>query len=230
MIRCFAFLTVSLSLAATSQAAIVYSVSFDPTGSNLNLAANLSLGSSQSFGIYLHEIFDAGDTPRLDLAGGVNGLTTGNFRTSRSGSGGSAITGLAGNTAFDLGPTVVFSPSSGTVAQEILINSPVFGTGAAVGPGIRTAQLGSLTVTASGVAGDVNLFTLGDFNPGVGVNDLVIDNGLGGLNFVIDTATLSFGSLSVSAVPEPSSIILVSLLSGLGVLRLRRKSSRTLSA
>jgi hypothetical protein len=223
MYRFVAGLVLCFLIAIPARADLIYSISFDSTGTSLNTNLILAPNASQVVGVFFHESFGAADTPFLDLIGGVNGLTTANFRATRSGPGAVAITAAAGNPLFDLGPTVNFTPTLATVEQEILVSLPVFGTGAVVGPGVRTVQIGTITVTASAAPGDVNTFSLSDFNPAPGANDFIIDNGFGGLAFSADEA-LNFGTLSINAVPEPSTLALVGFLAiGASGYRFRKR-------
>jgi hypothetical protein len=212
MYRFLVSLVLCIGFAVPARADLIYSLSFDSSGTSLGTSVSLTQGTSQTFNVFFHEVFTTPNVPLLDLAGGVNGLTTANFRVNRGGVGGSAISGVAGNALFDAN-TPTFTPTLATVEQEVIVNGPVFGTGSLVAPGVRSVQIGSITVTASGGVGDLNTFLLADFNPGVGVNDVIIDNGVGGLAFSPDSV-LNFGTLSVtvSAVPEPSSLVLVGLL------------------
>jgi hypothetical protein len=225
MVRFLTGLVLCFCCAIPARADLIYSISFDSTGTSLNTNLILAPNASQVVGVFFHESFGAADTPFLDLIGGVNGLTTANFRATRSGPGAVAITAAAGNLLFDL-RTENFTPTLATVEEEILLNPPVFATGPIAGPGVRTVQIGTITVTASATPGDVNTFSLSDFNPALGANDFIIDDGFGGLAFSADEA-LNFGTLSINAVPEPSTLALVGL-AGLGAAgyRLRRRRAK----
>lgn len=207
-----------LLLVSRANAGLVYQVSFDATGATLSSNANLTVGGPAGvFNIYLHEMSDGvgGFTPRIDLPGGTNGLTTANFAINRTAGSTTDITGANGNVLFDFGvPSPNFTVSNATVEQEAL-TSPVFASSSAADR--RTVLLGSVQLSAQAIG--VTTFSLADFK--IGNNDFVIDDLVGGLNFVADNS-ISFGTLTITAVPEPSSLFLVSVVGVVAVLRRRR--------
>lgn len=211
-----------LFIASQASAGVVYQVSFDSDGAASNINSNLTVGGSQLFNIYFHEKFDGSGsfTPRIDLAGGVNGLTTANFGVNRTSGTTTDISNASGNAAFDFGgaPTVNFSASAATVEQEVSV-SPVFATSSAADR--RTVLLGSIQVTANSLGSTT--FSLADFL--AGNDDFIIDDGIGGLLFVADDPllnVLTFGTLTITAVPEPSSLMLVGVVGCVAALRRRR--------
>ena len=219
MVRKLLAVFMLLTLASQASAGVVYQVSFDSAGSSLGTNSNLTVGGSQVFSVYFHEKFDGSGsfTPRIDLAGGVNGLTTANFGVNRTSGTTSDITDATGNALFDIAPpTVVFNASSATVAQEAL-TSPVFATSSAADR--RTVLLGSIQVTRN--SSDQTIFTLADFL--AGSDDFIIDDLLGGLAFAAD-GSIGFGTLTITAVPEPSSLMLVGVVGCVAALRRRRAS------
>lgn len=212
-----------LFIASQASAGVVYQVSFDSNGASTTTTANLTVGGAPvNFNIYFHEKFDGSGafTPRIDLAGGVNGLTTANFGVNRTSGTTTDISNASGNAAFDFGgaPTVNFSTSAATVEQEVSV-SPVFATSSAADR--RTVLLGSIQVTANSLGSTT--FSLADFL--ADSDDIIIDNGIGGLLFVADDPllnVLTFGTLTITAVPEPSSLMLVGVVGCVAALRRRR--------
>lgn len=217
MIRKLLAVIMLLTFAAQASAGVVYQVSFDSAGSSLSTNSNLTVGGSQLFNVYFHEKFDGNGsfTPRIDLAGGTNGLTTANFGVNRTSGSTTDITGGNGNASFDIAPpTVTFSASSATVEQEAL-TGPVFATSSA--PDRRTVLLGAIQVTANSFGSTT--FSLADFL--AGSDDFIIDDGIGGLLFAADGG-ITFGTLTITAVPEPSSLMLVGVVGFMAALRRRR--------
>ncbi len=219
MIRKLLAVFMLLTLASQASAGVVYQVSFDSAGSSLSTTSSLTVGGSQVFNVYFHEKYDGSGsfTPRIDLPGGTNGLATANFGVNRTSGTTTDITNATGNASFDFngGPTVSFNASSATVGQEILLNPPVFATSAAADR--RTVLLGSIQVTANSLGSTT--FSLADFL--AGSDDFIIDDGLGGLLFAADGG-VTFGTLTITAVPEPSSLMLVGVVGCIAALQRRR--------
>lgn len=218
MVRKLLAVLMLLTLASQASAGVVYQVSFDSAGSSLSTNSNLTVGGSQVFSVYFHEKFDGSGsfTPRIDLPGGVNGLTTANFGVNRTSGTSTDITDANGNASFDIAPpTVVFNASAATVAQEAL-TGPVFATSSAADR--RTVLLGSIQVTANAFGNTT--FSLADFL--AGSDDFIIDDGIGSLLFAAD-GSITFGTLTITAVPEPSSLMLVGVVGCIAALRRRRE-------
>ncbi len=217
--QCFFILVALLSLASQASAAIVYRLSFDSTGSSLITNANMNLGDSATFNVYLHELFiDGTDTPRIGTVAGEDGLVTANFAVNRSVGTSANIVGAAGNALFDLdgAPLVGVTADSATIKQEIgIFSDPVVATTFA--PGRRTVQIGSVTLSA--LSPGLTTFNLADFSI---ADDLVIGDGISP-PFIADGA--EFGQLNITAVPEPSSCVLLGL-STLGAAVWQRRKLR----
>lgn len=217
-----ACLTLCLAFASQASGGVIYGVRFETN------VLNLASGSSATVNIFFDEIPDAGnaDPQRLDLAGGVNGLTIANVAVNGAGLGATTITAAQGNALFDFGPNITLGNPT-TIEQAIVLAPPLFGTDTFV----RSVLLGNITVTAAGAVGQQNVFTLADFSP---ADDFIIDDGFGGLGFVADGAinfSLPSSSLTVNitgpaGVPEPSSIVLLSALGGLGAIVARYRKRR----
>lgn len=220
LIRVAFLLTLTTFVGSYAQAAVFYNVRFD------NLALNLNPGQMATLNVFFDETVTGGDPHRLDETGGMNGLVNANFSVIGSGGGGSLVTAATPNAGFDASTVTIGDPTS-SVQQAIVFNGPVFGNGDPV----RSVQLGTVTFTA-GTAGDINVFDLADFNTDPGAFDFTIGDGFGGLisgapDFSADSS-ITFGSttISVTAVPEPSSIAVMTFIGGIAAYRIRRRRRR----
>lgn len=194
--RALVVLITLLCIPSIAYCDVIYTVRFDQTSVTLNP------GATSTFNILFEETVTDGSAHRLDLGGGAFGLIDGSFQAVFSGLGITTATGATTNPGFDFFDPLV--PGNTTVfTQAAVANNPVFGTD--IGGGTYQVQLGTITVTA-GNPGDTNTLTLA----GHPVNSMTIDDGLGGLSYVIDNALVNFGAvnINVSAVPEPSTAAL----------------------
>ncbi len=176
-------------------------------------------GQIIQFNVFFDETITSPSIHRLDLAGGTNGLLSANFQMTVSGPASSQITLANGNPLFDLGPTVVIAnPTS--VTQAALLNPPLFGT--PNGLGTRSSLVGSLTIVANGNVGEQNVVSLGDLS--LASDDFVIDDGFGGLGSVADSS-ISFQNFTITmtAIPEPSSLGMLTLLTMCQLIRRNRR-------
>lgn len=216
---CFAVVMLFTAMIGSIDAAPTYQLRFDQT--------DLSLlpGESTDVQIFLDETIDTGDSFILGSGSGLNGLITARFDIQQTGSGDSMISAAApamsmtGSVITGVGtPLVTFANAIGFDIADV----PVVGFDN--GPLTRSVFLGSVSLTA-GSAGSTNLFQLADASAG---DDFVIGDGLDGLisgdpNVFLD-AGISFGSVSVTAVPEPSSAIAI-LIAVAGLVHYRRRTA-----
>lgn len=217
MLRVILILAATCTTWSPASAAVTYRLDF--TQSSLALAP----GQSATLGILFIETA-VGLPHAFDLASGPSGLISASFRINTLGTGGSTITAATGNSLFDLdgGPNPVVGPST-TVEQDVdFASDPVFATFESIVPGgtSRSVQIGTATFTASNVLGDVNTFSLADF--GIG-DQFVLDDGVRTLEL---DELMSFGQVTVTAVPEPSSIAVLAVIGGLGAYRVRRRAAK----
>ena len=218
MFRFILILAATCALYSHASAAVTYRLDF--TQSSLALAP----GQSATLGILFTETA-IGSPHAFDLTPGPAGLISASFRIETLGAGGSTITGATGNNLFDLagGPNVVVGATT-TFEQDVDFASEfVFATTEAVVPGgtSRSVQVGTATFTASNVLGDTNVFSLADFD--IVGSQFVIDGGPALLEL---DDLMSFGQVTVTAVPEPSSIAVLAVMSGLGAYRMRRRVAK----
>lgn len=172
-------------------------------------------GQTVTIDVFLTESFTAPNTTADTILGDpFQGATAGTFRVTRSGTGGHAITGAAGSVDFDNGggaATINTSATSATVEQfDILVATTP--TGVLSGSTYRLF-LGQISVVGQNVGGAQNTFTFSDFSP-VGDDLSLFDaaNTLG-TNGVLD-GLVNYGSITITAVPEPSSILLGGIFAG----------------
>jgi hypothetical protein len=203
---CSAIFAIGLTTIAAnpSRGALTYSISVvGPNIVDINLPFTLD--------IVLTETATAGEAT---LLGDPNiGVFQGNFRVGRTGAGNIDITGVTGSASFDSFITSNFTADGAELVQQDL-DLAATPTGFFVSPGTYQILLGTISLNASTLGS--NTFTMADYDPAG--NDLVLGDGT-----VLDSV-VTYNSLNITAVPEPSSVILLSLAGTLFVaVKVRRK-------
>lgn len=185
-------------------------------------------GQTINIDVFLVESF-TGATTTLDtiLGDPTQGATGGTFRVTRSGAGGNAITSALGSVDFDNGgggATINTSASSATVEQIDLLAVPTTPTGTQSGSTFRLF-LGQISVVGSNIMGAQNTFTFQDFGAG---DDLALfdANDVLGTAGVLD-GIVNYGSITITAVPEPSSMLLGGMFACGSVVAAWRRRKRT---
>jgi len=206
---CSAIFAIGLTTIAAnpSRGALTYSISVvGPNIVDINLPFTLD--------IVLTETATAGEATLLGDPSIDGGVLQGNFRVGRTGAGNIDITGVTGSASFDSFITSNFTADGAELVQQhdgIETPTP---TGVFVSPGTYQILLGTISLNASTLGS--NTFTMADLDP-LG-DDLVLGNGT-----VLDSV-ITYNGLTITAVPEPSSVILLSLAGTLFVaVRVRRK-------
>ncbi len=214
----------AVGFCSEARADIAYRLRFSPSG-----PLTMDAGTSTNVQIFLDETITGASTHVIGstVNGNLVGVMTGGIRINATGSGTSSITGGNYNTGdFDVGSFATGNPS--TIQNAIFVNPPVVGT--TVGSTV-SVLLGNLTILANGSNGDSNVFSLRDLDSTPGVDDIVLDDGFGGLNSVLDlAANMTYDSLTINitAVPEPSSMVLAGIAGSAGAFcywRRRRGSA-----
>ena len=200
---------VVVAMSRATEAALIYGLEFQgPT--------NIVTGSAFSLDVFLRETAtELGDA--TVIGDPLQGVIQGNFAINRTGAGGFAITGVTGNLLFDVQGTALFSMSSASLVQGALMSTP---TASQLSPNVYRLLLGTLSLTAPLVLGESNTFTFVDPSSS---DDLFLGDGS-----VIDSAA-SYGSFTVTAVPESSSMILFGGLGAAyaGIAKFRRRRIQT---
>jgi PEP-CTERM motif len=199
----FAVVSVMLSIITTfsiqpAHAALVYSLSIlAPT--------SVSPGTNFVATIILEELATAGESTIL---GDSNfGLINGNFAINRTLGTTVDITGVNGSAGFDTPLSMIFDPTSASVSQTD-INPVPTPTGFLVAPNTYRLILGQVGMTKV-TMGNTN-FALADFDPGVGVDDLVLGDGT-----VLD-GVVSYGSIDITTAPEPTTMGALGVFGAIG--------------
>jgi len=197
----------SLVICATSaDAALIRSLQIEGNATVLPGGVNM-------VSVYFREVATAGET--LLLTNPAIGLVNANFMINRSAStGNNNITGNAGNLIFESSGPFTFTNSTASFPLVALTNTPL-GIGTATDARIL---LGTFNVTG-GAINDSATFTV--VTPTT--NDFVFGN-----NLAVGDQLGSLPSITITAVPEPASfILLMGAASAVGGWRLRRKLGRS---
>ncbi len=208
-----------VSYSAVAEAAVIYSLELVAQGNTNPGTIQVNPASITTVSVFLRERVDGASILRLN---DVNwGMATANFGVVRTASvGNNNITGLAKNTRFDVNSTLSFDPSTASFPLSVDALSPLV-LGEA---GTTTSRLflGSFDVTG-GTDGSSALFTV--TQPAGGLN-FTLGDGTGGNGPVfLDGSLGTLPSLTITAVPEPTSMLLVGMV-GLGGFAARRWSNR----
>lgn len=208
------------SCAAVADAGFMYSLELEAQG-NINPGTiQVDPASVTTVSVFLRETVYGTDTLRLNNPNW--GMATANFGVTRTGTGSNSITGVAKNPLFDLNTSLLFDSASASFPLSVDAISPlVLGdTGS-----ISTSRLilGSFDVTA-GSAGDSALFS---FAPLVGGQNFTLGDDLSpdGAPVYLDGFLGTLPSLTISAVPEPISVLLFGM-AGIGGITARRWGKR----
>ena len=181
--------------------------------------ASFTVGSSNVIQLYLDDSVATGDLSNFGLiTANLGDPNIGSFAPGVTRTGAGTITAATPSASFSDSSTIGAVNGSGTEAAwtaSVGFGTPVFGTTSAFG---YSVLLGTFTVDAGNVEGangslSVTPTSLGDF--ALDGYNLTTENDLAGLggNF----------SFTVTAVPEPTSIVGGSLLGVLGLWVARRK-------
>lgn len=210
-------LIVAFSFASPVFSGFQYFVEFDQT------SYTAAPGASVTVGLQLREVTTLGDTPRL-FVGGADGL--GGFdvlMNNATFSGGQSVLPSGGASwapnagAFNFASTV-FVPNTSLRVQDAASSA----NGAEIGTAIL--QLGTFTFLTPNVPVSSTTLTL---SPGGSPAFLFMDgfsNTTPGASFSFGSATIS---VNVSAVPEPSTMLLAALAgTGAGIQRLWRRKRK----
>lgn len=160
-------------------------------------------GSTATISVLFRETATAGETLRLNDA--TWGLTAANFVVNRvSSTGNNNITSAIKDQRFDGATVATFTPSSASFPLIAQNNTPV-GI-----PGLTTSTLllGTFNVTG-GALGSVATFSIG----GLTANDFILGDGAPNGPLAVGASLAPLPSITVSAVPEPSSILLLGVAS-----------------
>ncbi|MDX1929828.1 MAG: PEP-CTERM sorting domain-containing protein [Pirellulaceae bacterium] len=192
-LMCSAMAAIALTVITANQSdgALTYSISVvGPNTVNLNVPFMLD--------IVLTETATAGEAT---LLGDPNiGVFQGNFRVGRTGAGNINITGVTGSASFDSFISSSFTADGAELAQQDL-DLAATPTGVFVAPATFQILLGRVSLNA--ISPGSNTFTMADFDPAG--DDLVLGDGT-----ILDSV-VTYNGLTIAAVPEPSSVVLLSL-------------------
>ncbi len=222
MFQRIAIFVIGVTFATSASAGFIYDLKFSFNSITLNQ------GDTISVDVLFEETATGLDTPLLGSQSTNSleiGVMSSSFSAERTLAGDSSITSFSPNSGFDSVSTV--SSGDTTSIGLAVVNSldPVFAGGSGK---TRTVTLGTLNFVA-GTAGSTNIFNLADFGTS---DDFVIDDGIGGLGgvsgLVLDSQ-VNFGSFTLNvnptAVPEPSSFLLLAVGVG-GYAYRRRRTAR----
>jgi len=243
MRRILAFTLLALiATATTAKAAISYQYVTSVVGSSGGTFTATQAGQSITVNIYLQETLTAGSSSLITANGGLGGF--GLQLKTTSGSGTTINSAPTFNSAFN-GPAPEYNPSGSATTQSYLAAaSPSAGVqlGSGTGAGANEILLVSTTLTA-GAAGTTTVFQLqnggfygaGETTTQNGDFDLDSTNNQSGNGLITGGATYTGAAtpiggyytftVTVAAVPEPSSVILTGLaFAGLAFVGYRRRT------
>jgi hypothetical protein len=208
---CVAFAVIAL-LCSIADAAVIYN--FELEGQT-----NVQPGAVTTISAYFRETGTAGEPSRLS---DVNwGLINANFGVTRTAStGNNNITASTANSQFDGSGPLTFNASSADFPLTALLNTPV---GVAAGANSFRILLGSFSVTG-GTLGSTATFTIGQ----PVANDFILGDGISDAGPLVVGTQLSPVSISITAVPEPSSIALLGIVgSSVAFISWKRRRARS---
>jgi hypothetical protein len=205
MLKKVSFILMALCCSTRLSAGFSYEVSFNNVPGLGNKVVELLLGGSAAIPVYIHETWDLTGSPESPL--GTKGLKRANVFIFRA-SGNATITAITGNAAFSTStPTISALGDDAQVIQ--LHNTGIKGTSTTAG--VFSLQIATVTFTAAN--------TLGSAPTSFAFPPPLPDAG-----YQIETEVIpTFGTLTIVAVPEPNSAMLMILASGLLFWRRGRK-------
>ena len=211
-----AFAIAAFAVAASADAYQTYDFVFEQ--SNFNVTE----GSTVDIDFLLRETITGGETARLAVGGG-DGLFFYGVNADFS-----IFTGTAGSTVAsdaDVAINAIFDDPDSSVdllagSVDILGGTEDSDEGinvAPVSPNVFEVNLGTITVTAGDV-GSVTTISLADHTNTAAVFTLFTDG-----TIIDDIATYGSTDVTVVAVPEPTSALILAGIAGIGLIQRRRK-------
>ena len=180
-------------------------------------------GSTVDMTFLLRETVTGGETARLAV-GGNDGLFTFGVNADFSSATGGAASTVA--SASDVAINAIFDDTAINSVALVGSSVDIFGatsngsTGLEVAPAspdVYEIELATITVTAGDV-GSVTTYTLADHTNTAGIFSVFTDT------FIADTiATYGSADVTVTAVPEPTSALLLVGVAGMGLIRRRKR-------
>ncbi len=213
-----------IELSTPARAEFVYSLRFDQA------EYVVAPGSTFDVQLIFREQATGTDSNRLT---DTSGMTVADVKVGWSGGGSKVAT--ENDAQYGTGFIGIQKDLSSTDIGMLQVSLGAGVVGTDLGSGIREVGVGTLTFTAASTAADLTTVSFADYD--VNLSNLIIGyDDLEGndTTFDVDLFGVTYGSMTIRTIPEPSSMVLASLaaaclVSGYGVKRFRKRHRTSVS-